>query len=206
MTKNHLDHQTQVRVDHSWSSRLDVKTQHFPNRANPKCHGQVWANNKVIIKSFNLAHELSNTILGVCWVTTPKYKNIRQFNIHSWWERFILKINIHTWLIKDFAFENGYLRRIAVECGKCWLWFSWSWLWPNLELLITITTTMTIMITTQTAMIIFPHHYSKWSSIILSVKSDNFVIVGKEWLPVNVLFALSLLSLHPSHLFSRPTE
>ena len=185
---------------HNWSSLLHFET-------NPKCHGQVWSNNnKVIIKIINLAHELSSTNLGVCCVTTPKYKNISQFNINSRWERSILKINVHSWLIKDFAFENGYLRRIAVECGKCWLWFSWSWLWPNLELLITITTTMTIMITTQTAMIIFPHHYSKWSSIILSVKSDNFVIVGKEWLPVNVLFALSLLSLHPSHLFSRPTE
>ena len=48
-TKNHPD-QTQVRVDYSWSSRLDFKTQHFPNRVNPKCNGQVRANNKVIIK------------------------------------------------------------------------------------------------------------------------------------------------------------
>ena len=137
-TKNHPD-QTQVRVDYSWSSRLDFKTQHFPNRVNPKWHGQVWANNKVIIKTFNLAHELPSTNLGVCWVTTPKYKNIRQFNFDSWRERFTLKYNDHSWLVKDFAFENGYLRRIAVECGKCWLWFSWSWVWPNLEVLITIT-------------------------------------------------------------------
>ena len=166
MSKNHPD-QTQVKIDHSWSSRFDFETQHFPNRVNLKCHGQVWANKKVIIKKFNLAHELSSTNLGVCWVTTPK-KNIRQFNSDSWRERFTLKINVHSWLVKDFAFENGYLRRIAVECGKCWLWFSWSWVWPNLEVIIT-SMTLTIVITTQTAitnmMIInIPHHYSQFSS------------------------------------------
>ena len=154
---------------------------------NPKRHGQVWSNNKVIIKSFNLAHELSCTNLGVCWVTTPKYKNIRQFSINSWWERFILKINVNSWLIKDFAFENGYLRRIAVECGKCWLWFSWSWLWPNLEVIITITiATMTIIITTQTAItntIIFIIPVLIFFLMILVLSFGNQLVVTTPFPP-----------------------